>query len=111
MQRQAFVPVLPSSPFALPSQGSFCARRPLLSPSPVRAPSRAAVRASIVPFIPNIISLPAYLFGAYRFFRGFEATTYESQYKLPLAALWPLFILANGRYRENFLKAIERGNK
>lgn len=88
---------------------TFSARRSAISPSrPSRVTTRTP-RASLVPFIPNLISIPAYAYGAYRFFRGFDATTYESTYKIPLAAMWPLFILANGRYRENFLKALERG--
>lgn len=54
----------------------------------------------------GIVAILAYLVGVWRFWRGFDRTHY-SQYRLPLAALWPLLLIVNKSYRENFGRALK----
>ncbi|MEM6425882.1 MAG: hypothetical protein AAGF66_10660 [Cyanobacteria bacterium P01_H01_bin.119] len=47
-----------------------------------------------------------YGYGAYRFWRGFHRTSF-SQGRLYLTVLWPIFLIANRSYRQNFSKALK----
>lgn len=44
--------------------------------------------------------------GVWKFWTGFRRTNF-SQGKLPLALLWPILIIANKSYRQNFNKALK----
>lgn len=46
-------------------------------------------------------------FGAYRFFRGYNRTSYEPGFKAPLAALWPVLVVVNKNYRSQFTRSIK----
>lgn len=48
----------------------------------------------------------AYGTGAWRFWAGFHRTNF-SQGKVNLTLLWPLYVIANKSYRENFNKALK----
>lgn len=63
-------------------------------------------RMSLLPLIPNWAVLGAWIYGGYRFFKGYKTTDYQSTFRIPLALAWPVFILVNGRFRENFMRAI-----
>ncbi|MDG2989987.1 hypothetical protein L3556_03420 [Candidatus Synechococcus calcipolaris G9] len=54
----------------------------------------------------GFVAIIAYFIGFWRFWQGFDRTHY-SQYRLPLAALWPLLLIANKSYRENFSRALK----
>ncbi|NJK33680.1 MAG: hypothetical protein HC919_01325 [Oscillatoriales cyanobacterium SM2_2_1] len=49
--------------------------------------------------------LVIYILGIWRFLAGFKNTNY-SQSAIFLAVIWPIAIFANGRYRQNFFKAL-----
>jgi len=48
-----------------------------------------------------------YGYMAYRFARGFRSTTYQQDYRIPLAMFWPFLFAVNGSFRKNFLTAIK----
>lgn len=48
----------------------------------------------------------AYGVGAWRFWNGFHRTNF-SQGKLNLTLLWPIYLIANKSYRQNFNKALK----
>ncbi len=48
----------------------------------------------------------AYIFGAWRFWAGFHRTNF-SQGRLGLTLLWPLYLITNKSYRQNFGKALK----
>jgi hypothetical protein len=48
----------------------------------------------------------AYAGGAWKFWSGFHRTNYQ-QGRLYLTALWPLLLMANRSYRQNFNKALK----
>jgi hypothetical protein len=48
----------------------------------------------------------AYVGGAWRFWKGFHRTNF-SQGKVGLTLLWPLYLIANKSYRENFNRALK----
>lgn len=48
----------------------------------------------------------AYGTGAWRFWTGFHRTNF-SQGKVNLTLLWPLYLIANKSYRQNFNKALK----
>lgn len=54
----------------------------------------------------GFVAIVAYVIGFWRFWQGFGLTHY-SQNRLPLAALWPLLVIANKSYRENFSRALK----
>jgi len=57
----------------------------------------------------NIIILLAvvgYVYGAYKFWTGFRRTNF-SEGRVPLALLWPVLVIANKSYRQNFTKALK----
>ena len=57
------------------------------------------------PFV-GILLLIVYGVGAWKFWAGFNRTNF-SQGRIGLTLLWPIFILANKSYRENFQKALK----
>ncbi|MBE7381726.1 MAG: hypothetical protein F6J95_009990 [Leptolyngbya sp. SIO1E4] len=48
----------------------------------------------------------AYGVGAWRFWQGFHRTNF-SQGKVWLTLLWPVYLIANKSYRENFNRALK----
>lgn len=54
----------------------------------------------------TLILLTVYGGGAWKFWNGFNRTSF-SQGKLQLTLLWPVFLLANKSYRENFNRALK----
>ncbi|KAJ8902720.1 hypothetical protein NDN08_006040 [Rhodosorus marinus] len=62
---------------------------------------------SLVPFVPNFVLIGGYGYMAYRFARGFRSTTYQQDYRIPLAMFWPFLFAVNGSFRKNFLTAIK----
>mmetsp|Transcript_17444 Transcript_17444/g.36226 ORF Transcript_17444/g.36226 Transcript_17444/m.36226 type:complete len:116 (-) Transcript_17444:172-519(-) len=67
---------------------------------------RRGERMSILPLVPDLITLPVYAYLAIRFYQGFDRTTYNSSYRLPLSLIWPV-LLINGRSRENLQRALK----
>lgn len=87
-------------------------KRALLVSSTIcpRRENRAAVnpvRMGLIPFIPNWIALASWAYGAYRFYQGYDRTSYQSSFRVPLAVAWPILFAINGSYRENFAKSIK----
>lgn len=68
-------------------------------------PTRAPLRMGLVPFVPNWAIIGGWIFGGYRFFKGFKSTDYRPGYRIPLAILWPIFMLVNANFRANFMRA------
>jgi hypothetical protein len=56
-----------------------------------------------------ILLLGGYLAGIWRFWRGFRATNFNPHLanKLKLSLLWPILVVSNQSYRQNFQKAIK----
>lgn len=67
---------------------------------------RSVVHMSLIPFIPNWLVLAAWGYGAYRFYQGFNRTSYQSSFRIPLALAWPLLFAINPSYRKNFTRSI-----
>lgn len=57
-------------------------------------------------FLLGIVLGGVYLAGAWKFWTGFRRTNF-SQGRLMLAALWPVLLIANKSYRQNFNKALK----
>lgn len=94
---------------SLTGGGSFAGMRAVAPQRPfVRAARRtpAPVRMGLIPLVPNWLLLGSYVFGAYRFFRGFRATDYQRMYRIPLSLLFPIFLIASATFRSNFSRAI-----
>ena len=53
-----------------------------------------------------IVLVGIYGGGAWKFWRGFHRTNF-SQGRLHLTLLWPLFLVMNKSYRENFNRALK----
>jgi len=53
-----------------------------------------------------IVLLIGYGAGAWRFWMGFHRTNF-SQGKVNLTLLWPVYLIANKSYRENFGRALK----
>jgi uncharacterized membrane protein YecN with MAPEG domain len=47
-----------------------------------------------------------YVFGIYKFWNGFRRTNFSNN-RLGLALLWPVLVVANRSYRQNFTKALK----
>ncbi|MEI6427912.1 MAG: hypothetical protein WCO45_05905 [Pseudanabaena sp. ELA607] len=47
-----------------------------------------------------------YVVGVWKFIAGFRNTSFESN-RIPLALLWPVLLVMNGNYRNNFFKALK----
>ncbi len=54
----------------------------------------------------GLILIGVYGYIGWRFWRGFNRTTF-SQGRLYLTALWPMFLITNRAYRQNFTKALK----
>jgi len=55
--------------------------------------------------IVGLVALVVYGFGVWKFWSGFRRTNF-SQGRLPLALLWPVLVIANKSYRQNFNKIL-----
>lgn len=82
------------------------ALQPTLRQQKPCVPRRSSASMSLVPFVPNWLLISTWLFGAYRFYRGFNRTPYQSSFRVPLAVAWPLLVIFNGSYRQNFVRSI-----
>jgi len=47
-----------------------------------------------------------YVGGVWKFWTGFNRTSF-SEGRLPLALMWPVLVIANKSYRQNFNKALK----
>lgn len=59
--------------------------------------------------MPQVILLimgGVYLWGVWKFWRGFRRTNFQ-QGRLPLSLLWPVLLIGNSSYRRNFQKALK----
>ncbi len=54
----------------------------------------------------GFIALGVYVWGGWKFWTGFNRTNF-SEGKLYLTALWPVFLITNKGYRQNFNKALK----
>ncbi|MDX2214484.1 MAG: hypothetical protein SFY66_14430 [Oculatellaceae cyanobacterium bins.114] len=54
----------------------------------------------------GLILLGAYVGGIWKFWTGFHRTNF-SQGKLYLALMWPVLLIANKSYRQNFNRALK----
>lgn len=56
-----------------------------------------------------IVLLVAYLGGIWKFWKGFNRTNFAPNLpnKLILSLLWPVLVVANKPYRQNFRKALK----
>lgn len=53
-----------------------------------------------------VLGVMVYGWGAWKFLQGFEHTSYAAGSGVPLALLWPLLLLVNRSFRQNFQKAL-----
>lgn len=101
----------PNCPLPLhTSSHAFLCRSSRRSPrlSTVRGrPSRASTRMGLIPLLPNWTLLAGWIFGAVRFYKGFDRTSYQNSYKLPLSMAWPILFIVNGSFRKNFTRSIK----
>lgn len=53
--------------------------------------------------------LVVYVGGVWKFWEGFEKTTYSRSlpYRIGLSLLWPALLIVNKSYRRNFRKALK----
>ena len=65
----------------------------------------ACLTMGIVPLVPNWLLMAAYAYFGYRFYRGFDRTTYDSSVRLMLTFVWPL-LLATREGRRNVQRAL-----
>ena len=56
-----------------------------------------------------VIVLGIYLLGIWKFISGYSCTNFNRQIptKLMLALLWPVLLVVNTAYRQNFTKALK----
>ena len=57
----------------------------------------------------GLVLLIGYLWGIWAFWRGFERTNFNPSLpnRLTLSLLWPVLLIANRSYRQNFQKALK----
>jgi hypothetical protein len=57
----------------------------------------------------SILLLGGYLWGIWGFWRGFKHTNFNQSLptKFSLSLLWPVLIVSNKSYRQNFKKALK----
>ena len=57
----------------------------------------------------SLILLVVYVWGIWKFWRGYSRTNFTPGLpnRLLLACLWPVLIIANPSYRQNFRKALK----
>lgn len=53
-----------------------------------------------------IVVVGIYGWGVWKFMSGFNRTNFSNN-KLPLAVLWPILLVTNRSYRQNFQKALK----
>ncbi|NJO43759.1 MAG: hypothetical protein HC769_22665 [Cyanobacteria bacterium CRU_2_1] len=53
-----------------------------------------------------VVAAVVYVYGVYKFLTGFDRTNFTSG-RLPLALLWPVFLIANKSYRQNFSRVLK----
>jgi hypothetical protein len=53
--------------------------------------------------------LAAYLWGIWKFWRGYQRTSFSPSFanRLTLSLLWPVLLIVNSSYRQNFRKALK----
>jgi membrane-bound metal-dependent hydrolase YbcI (DUF457 family) len=51
-------------------------------------------------------AIAVYAWGAWKFWNGFNRTNFE-QGRIHLTLLWPVFLIANKSYRQNFNRALK----
>ncbi|MGK7956832.1 MAG: hypothetical protein AB4063_16520 [Crocosphaera sp.] len=58
-----------------------------------------------------VIVLGIYLLGIWKFVSGYNSTNFNRQIptKLMLSLLWPVLLVVNTSYRQNFTKALKGG--
>ncbi|NJL88787.1 MAG: hypothetical protein HC916_02500 [Coleofasciculaceae cyanobacterium SM2_1_6] len=56
-----------------------------------------------------LLLLGIYGYGVWTFWRGFERTSFNASLpnKLLLSSLWPVLLVVNKSYRQNFTKALK----
>ncbi|MEB3887465.1 hypothetical protein [Lyngbya sp. CCY1209] len=64
------------------------------------------------PLIP-IALLIVYVGGVWKFWSGFNRTNFEKSFgnRVTLSLLWPVLLIANRSYRQNFTKALKGSNR
>lgn len=62
-----------------------------------------------MPVLITIIVAALYAGGAWKFWKGFGRTSFVKSFenRLYLSLLWPVLIVANKSYRQNFSKALK----
>lgn len=53
-----------------------------------------------------LLALAGYVYGVWKFWTGFNRTNF-SEGRLPLALMWPVLVITNKSYRQNFNKALK----
>jgi hypothetical protein len=53
-----------------------------------------------------VLAIAVYLGGAIKFWTGFNRTNFSGG-KLYLTAMWPILLIANKSYRQNFNRALK----
>lgn len=61
----------------------------------------------LIPLLPNWLLLGGWGYGAYKFYLGFDRTSYQSNFRIPLSLMWPILFAFNGNYRKNFTRSIK----
>ncbi|WP_008317912.1 hypothetical protein [Leptolyngbya sp. PCC 6406] len=59
-----------------------------------------------MPQLIGIVLLIGYGVGAWRFWKGFHRTNFSGG-RLTMTALWPILLVVNKSYRQNFNKALK----
>jgi hypothetical protein len=59
-----------------------------------------------MPTLIAIALVAAYGVGVFKFWKGFHRTNFSNG-KVTLALLWPVLVLSNKSYRENFNRALK----
>jgi hypothetical protein len=57
-----------------------------------------------------LLALVGYGYGVWKFWKGFERTNF-TQNRVMLSLLWPVLVVANKSYRQNFTKALKGSNR
>lgn len=60
-----------------------------------------------------LVFLGGYLWGIWIFWRGFRETNFNQSLpnKLRLSLMWPVLVISNKSYRQNFQKALKGSSK
>jgi hypothetical protein len=64
-----------------------------------------------MPKLLGFIVFAAYLFGIWKFWRGYSRTNFSRSLptRITLSLLWPALLVINPAYRQNFRKALKGG--